>query len=414
MKLPNMYRIRQRFDDTRVEDIRETVKAELGGLSWSAIRPGDRVAITAGSRGIADIAQILAAIVDFFKSLKAEPFLFPAMGSHGGATAEGQVAMLAQLGVTEASVQAPIVSSMETEEIGLTEDNVTVFIDKNALAADHIVVVNRIKSHTKFKAPIESGLMKMMAIGMGKLNGAQLYHKAAVPYSFFKIITDAARMVLTKAPIICAVGILENAYGQTAKISALKAADIERQEQDLLHRSKKMMAKLPFNEIDLLIVDEMGKDISGVGIDPNITGRNRDLLGVFPHPVQVKRLFVRDLTDGSKGNATGIGLADITTQRLVDKIDYAATYKNCITGLSPEKAAVPMHFGDDRNAIEVALECVGLVSAVGSKIVRIKNTLRMDILEVSEAYAETLQKRPDLEIIAGPNRMEFNRENNLL
>ena len=414
MNLPNKYRIRQKFDDTRVDDIRETVKAELGGLSWSAIRPGDRVAVTAGSRGIADIAQILGAIVDFFKSLEAEPFLFPAMGSHGGATAEGQVAMLAQLGVTEASVKAPIVSSMETAEIGLTGDNIPVFMDKNALAADHIVVVNRIKSHTKFKAPIESGLMKMMAIGMGKLKGAQLYHTAAVPYSFFKIITDAARMVLTKTPIICAVGILENAYGQTAKISVLKAAEIESQEQDLLHLSKKMMAKLPFNEIDLLIVDEMGKDISGVGIDPNITGRNRDILGVFPHPVQVKRLFVRDLTDGSKGNATGIGLADITTQRLVDKIDYAATYKNCITGLSPEKAAVPMHFGNDRDAIEVALGCVGLVSAARSKIVRIKNTLRLDLLEVSEAYAEMLQKRPDLEIVAGPNCMEFSSEHNLL
>ncbi len=414
MNLPNMYRIRQRFDDARVEDIRERVKAELSGLTWSAIRPGDRVAITAGSRGIADIAQILGAIVDFFKSLEADPFLFPAMGSHGGATAEGQVAMLAQLGVTEASVKAPIVSSMETEEIGLTEDNVPVFMDKNALAADHIVVVNRIKSHTKFKAPIESGLMKMMAIGMGKLKGAELYHKAAVPYTFYKIITEAARLVLTKAPVICAVGILENAYGQTAKISALKTAEIESQEKDLLLLSKKMMAKLPFNEIDLLIVDEMGKDISGVGIDPNITGRNRDLLGVFPHPVQVKRLFVRDLTDRSKGNATGIGLADITTQRLVDKIDYAATYKNCITGLSPEKAAVPMHFGTDREAIDVALGCIGLVSAAKSKIVRIKNTLRLDTAEVSEAYAETLQQRPDLEIISGPDPMEFNGENNLL
>ena len=414
MNLPNMYRIRQRFDDARVEDIRERVKTELNGLTWSAIRPGDRVAITAGSRGIANIAQILGAIVDFFKSLEADPFLFPAMGSHGGATADGQVAMLAQLGVTEASVKAPIVSSMETQEIGLTEDNVPVFMDKNALAADHIVVVNRIKSHTKFKAPIESGLMKMMAIGMGKLKGAELYHKAAVPYTFYKIITEAARLVLTKAPVICAVGILENAYGQTAKISALKTAEIESQEKDLLLLSKKMMAKLPFNEIDLLIVDEMGKDISGVGIDPNITGRNRDLLGVFPHPVQVKRLFVCDLTDGSKGNATGIGLADITTQRLVDKIDYAATYKNCITGLSPEKAAVPMHFETDREAIDVALGCVGLVSAAKSKIVRIKNTLRIDTVEVSEAYAETLQQRPDLEIVAGPYPVEFNREGHLL
>ncbi len=413
MKLPKIYRIRQRFDDTRVKDIRQRVRAELGELSWSAIRPGHRVAIAAGSRGITDIAEILGAIVEFIKSLEADPFLFPAMGSHGGATAAGQVAMLQQLGVTETSVKAPILSSMEVAEIGTTKNKVSVFMDKNALAADHIVVVNRIKSHTKFKAPIESGVMKMMAIGMGKQKGAALYHKAAVQHTFFKIITDAARLVLKKMPVICAVAILENAYGETAKITALKANEIESREKDLLLLSKKMMAKLPFNEIDLLIIDEMGKDISGVGIDPNITGRNRDLLGVFPHPAQVKRLFVRDLTDKSKGNATGIGLADITTKRLVDKIDYAATYKNCITGISPEKAAVPMHFGNDREAIEVALGCIGRISAAKSKIVRIKNTLRLDTAEVSEAYAEMFQQRPDLEIIGGPYGMEFNSGNNL-
>jgi hypothetical protein len=174
-----------------------------------------------------------------------------------------------------------------------------------------------------------------------------------------------------------------------------------------------MMAKLPFNEIDLLIIDEMGKDISGVGIDPNITGRNRDLLGVFSHPVEVKRLFVRDLTDRTKGNAAGIGLADVTTKRLVDKIDYDATYKNCITGISLEKAAVPMYFKNDREAIEVALGSIGLIPAEKSKIVRIKNTLRLDTAEVSEVYAETFQRRPDLEIISGPNAMVFNDKNNL-
>jgi len=414
MNLPKMYRIRQRFADAKVKDIRETVRSELDSLSWSAIQPGHRVAITAGSRGIANIAEILGAIVVFLKSLDADPFLFPAMGSHGGATAAGQIAMLEQLGVTEASVKAPIISSMETAEIGFSEDSVPVYMDKNALTADHIVVVNRIKSHTKFKAPIESGLMKMMAIGMGKLTGAELYHKAAVQHTFFKIITDAARLVLAKTPIICAVGILENAYGQTAKIKALKTADIESKEKELLLESKEMMAKLPFNEIDLLIIDEMGKDISGVGIDPNITGRNRDMLGVFPHPVKVKRLFVRDLTDRSKGNATGIGLADITTKRLVDKIDYTATYKNCITGISLEKAAVPMYFENDHEAIAVALGSIGLIPAAQSKIVRIKNTLRVDTAEVSEAYAEMFQRRSDLEVIGGPDAMVFNGENNLL
>jgi len=414
MHLPKMYRIRQRFDESKVENIGETVKAELHNLSLAAIKSGHWVAITAGSRGIANIADILKAVVEFVKSFDARPFIFPAMGSHGGATAEGQVAVLEQLGVTEAYLGGPILSSMEAEEIARTGDGVPVFVDKNALTADHIVVVNRIKSHTKFKAPIESGLMKMMAIGMGKLKGAGYYHKAALQYTFPKIIIDAARLVMRRTPVLCALGIVENAYGQTALVSAMQPEAIESREKELLLLSKKMMAKLPFIDIDLLIVDEMGKDISGVGIDPNVTGRNRDLLGVFDHPVQVKRLFVRDLTAKSKGNAIGIGLTDITTRRLVNKIDYAATYKNCITGISLEKGAVPMHFATDREAIEVGLGSIGLTPPEQSKIVRIINTNRLEIVEVSEAYAAELKKRSDLEILGGPQPMVFNGEDNLL
>jgi hypothetical protein len=413
MKLPKMYRLRQRFDETKVENLEETVKGALGKLSLAAIKAGQRVAITGGSRGIADIADILKAVVDFVKSFDAQPFIFPAMGSHGGATAEGQVGVLEQLGVTESYLKAPILSSMEVEEIARTEDGVPVFADKNALAADHIVVVNRIKSHTKFKGPLESGLMKMMAIGMGKLKGAELYHKAAVQHTFPKIIADAARLVIQRTPVLCGVGIVENAYGRTALVSAIEPEAIERREKELLLLSKKMMAKLPFNDIDLLIVDEMGKDISGVGIDPNVTGRNRDLLGVFDHPVQVKRLFVRDLTAKSKGNAVGIGLTDLTTRRLVDKIDYAATYKNCITGISLEKAAVPMHFFTDREAIEVGLGSIGLTPPEKSKIVRIKNTNRLEVVEVSEAFAAEIKNRADLEIIAGPQQMVFDGTDNL-
>jgi hypothetical protein len=414
MKLPKMYRLRQRFDETAVENVAETVKAELDKLSLTSIKPGQRVAITGGSRGIANIADILKAAADFVKSFDAQPFIFPAMGSHGGATAEGQVAVLEQLGVTESDLDAPILSSMQAAEVARTEDDVPVFVDKNALAADHIVVVNRIKSHTKFKAPIESGLMKMMAIGMGKLKGAEFYHKAAVQYTFPKIITDAARLVIRKTPVLCALGIVENAYGKTALVSAIEPEAIERKEKELLLQSKKMMAKLPFTDIDLLIVDEMGKDISGVGIDPNVTGRNRDLLGVFDHPVQVKRLFVRDLTVKSKGNAIGIGLTDITTKRLVDKIDYAATYKNCITGISLEKGAVPMHFDSDREAIEVGLGSIGLIPPDKSKIVRIINTNRLEMVEVSEAFAADLKRRSDLEILGEPQPMLFNTEDNLM
>jgi hypothetical protein len=409
-----MYRVRQRLDDTKIENIGPAVEAELRKLSLTSIKPGQRVAITGGSRGIANMAEILKTVVEHIKSYDAQPFIFPAMGSHGGATAQGQVAVLEQLGITESYLNAPILSSMDVVEIARTDDDVPVFVDQNALAANHIVVVNRIKSHTKFKGPVESGLVKMMAIGMGKLKGAEFYHKAAIQHTFPKIIMDAARMVIRRTPVLFALGIIENAYGKTSLVSAVKPDAIENKEKELLILSKKLMAKLPFNDIDLLIVDEMGKDISGVGIDPNVTGRNRDLLGVFDHPVQVKRLFVRDLTAKSKGNAVGIGLADITTQRLVDKIDYDATYKNCITGISLEKAAVPMHFKNDRKAIEVGLGSMGLIPPEKSKIVRIKNTNRLETVQVSEAFADELQQRSDLEILGEPRSMEFDEEDILL
>lgn len=414
MSFPQMYRLKQTFDRTKVNDIPGTVQAELQKLALDKIvKPGQRVAITAGSRGVANIALILKSIVEFLKSLGLKPFIFPAMGSHGGATAEGQVALLAHYNVTEAFTGAPIISSMEVVEISKTEDQVPVFIDRNASQADWIVVVNRIKPHTKFKAQIESGLMKMMAIGMGKQKGAEYYHKAAIHYTFPKIIVDAGREVLKKAPVLCGVGIVENGYDETAKIMAIPPHEIEATERDLLALAKRMMPRLPFNDIDLLIVDEMGKDISGTGIDPNITGRNRDLLGVFPHPTQVKRLFVRDLTPHSNGNATGIGLADLTTKRLVEKINYQATYMNCITGISLEKAAIPMYFETDQEAINVALGSIGLIPYEQSKIVRIKNTLQLDEVEVSAAYLPEIKTRPDLEIIAGPLPFSFDSKGNL-
>jgi hypothetical protein len=302
---------------------------------------------------------------------------------------------------------------MEAVEIGKTGDSVPVYVDKYALEADHIVVVNRIKPHTKFKAPIESGLMKMMAIGMGKQRGADYYHKAALHFGFFKIISDAGRMVIEKAPVLLALGVLENGYDETAKIAALRPEEIEIEEKKLLEEAKKMMPRLPFNEIDLLIVDEIGKDISGVGIDPNVMGRNRDLLGVFPHPTNVKRIFVRDLTAHSNGNATGIGLVDLTTKRLVDKINYQAMYMNTITGISLEKAAVPMHFETDEKAIEVALGSIGLTPSEKSRIVRIKNTLHLDEVEVSEVYGKEVRQRPDLEILEGPSPVTFDKDGNL-
>ena len=414
MLLPKMYRIRQTFERPLVKDIRGMVQSELKKLSLEKkVKPDQRVAITAGSRGVANMAEILKATVDFLKPLGAKPFIFPAMGSHGGATAEGQSALLAHYHITESSMGVPVLSSMEAVEIGKTEDGVPVYVDRHALEADHIIVVNRIKPHTKFKAPIESGLMKMMAIGMGKQRGADYYHKAALHFGFYKIISDAGRMVIEKAPVLLALGVLENGYDETAKIAALRPEEIEIEEKKLLEEAKKMMPRLPFNEIDLLIVDEIGKDISGVGIDPNVTGRNRDLLGVFPHPTNVKRIFVRDLTAHSNGNATGIGLVDLTTKRLVDKINYQAMYMNTITGISLEKAAVPMHFETDQKAIEVALGSIGLTPSEKSRIVRIKNTLHLDEVEVSEVYGKEVRQRPDLEILEGPSPVAFDKDGNL-
>jgi hypothetical protein len=412
---PNMIRLRQAFDRTKVADVSGAVQAELKKLALGQrIRPGQRIALTGGSRGVANIALILKTVVDYLKSLGARPFIFPAMGSHGGATAEGQSAMLAHYQVTERFTGAPILSSMDAVEISRTQDGVPVFIDKNAFEADGIIVINRIKPHTKFKAPIESGLMKMMAIGMGKQKGAEYYHKAAIQYTFPKIIVDAGREVLKKAPILCGLGLVENGYDQTAVIAALSPQELEEREKELLVLAKKMMPRLPFNEIDLLIIDEMGKDISGTGIDPNVTGRNRDILGVFPHPVNVKRLFVRDLTPSSGGNANGIGFADVTTKRLVDKIDRLSTYMNCITGISLEKAAIPMHFETDRECIQVALGSVGLTPPERSRVVRIKNTLQVDDVEVSEIYKDEITNRPDLEILGRPRPMSFDDLGNLV
>jgi len=415
MDFPKVYRIRQTFDRTMVNDIPGTVKAELKRLSIEKlIKPGQGVALTAGSRGVANIALILKTIGEYLKSLGAKPFIFPAMGSHGGATAEGQAELLAHYNVSEAFTGIPLLSSMEVVEIGKTEEGIPVFIDKYASQADWIIVINRIKPHTKFKGPIESGLMKMMAIGMGKQKGAEYYHKAAIQFTFPKIIVDAGREVLKKAPILCGVGIVENGYDETAKVVALKPDELEEKEKELLTLAKRTMPRLPFDEIDLLIVDEMGKDISGTGIDPNITGRNRDLLGVFPHTTNIKRLFVRDLTANSNGNATGIGLADLTTKRLVDKINYQATYMNCITGISLEKAAIPMFFETDQEAMRVALDSIGLIPPEKAKIVQIKNTLQVDEVKVSEAYGDELRNRSDLEILEGPMPMSFDGHGNLL
>jgi hypothetical protein len=413
--MPQMAMIEQAFDPEHIDDIRETIFQELERIRISEkLHAGQKVAIAAGSRGIADIAKVTKAVVEFIVSCGAVPFIFPAMGSHGGATAEGQVSLLAGLGITEYSMECSIRSSMNTVEIVRTEDGLPVYLDRYASEADHVILVNRVKPHTKFEGPIESGLMKMMAIGIGKHKGAIHCHQAALRLGMRRVIETVGSIVLEKLPVVCGIGLVENAYNQLAIIQAFTSEDLFDGEKNLLLQAKKKMAKIPFDDIDLLIVDEIGKNISGTGMDPNITGVNRDILGSFNSKPRTKRLFVRDLTPETKGNALGVGLADFATSRLVEKIDRKATYINCLTGISPEKGAIPMNFDTDKECIEAAIHCLGIEPANGFRVVHIRNTLSLEKLSISKSYAEDIIINDSLKIIECWHTMLFDEFNNMI
>jgi hypothetical protein len=415
MNFPKMAAIRQTFDGTRVDDIPATVSSELTRVGVPAeVKPGQKVAITAGSRGVANIASITKSVVTFIRDCGAEPFIFPAMGSHGGATAEGQVKVLATYGMTEERMGCPILSTMEVEEIGRNPDDLPIFLDKHALSADHIIAINRIKVHTKFEGPIESGLMKMMAIGMGKRHGAELYHKACVQFGMNRVIETVGLVVMDKAPVLCGLGLVENGYDETAVIRAVRPDELFEEEKKLLVEARRRMARIPFKDIDLLIIDEMGKNISGTGMDTNVTGVNRDLMGTFLSEPRTKRLFVRDLTPETEGNAVGIGLADVTTTRLVNKIDRHKTTINCLTGISPEKGAVPLYFDTDRECLEAAINTLGMVDPAAISVVHIRNTLALETLRVSQAYETEVANNETLETLEGWASPDFDRDQNLV
>ena len=414
MNYPRMALVKQMFDQTRVENIPATVAAELDRIDIrSKVKPGQKIAITAGSRGVANIAAITKAIVDFMKSCKAEPFVFPAMGSHGGGTAEGQKEILAHYGITETSMGCPILATMEVTEIGKSPDDLPIFLDNHARTADHIVVVNRVKAHTKFKAPIESGLMKMMAIGMGKHHGAAIYHQVSTRLGMRRVIESVGLVVIEKSPILCGVATVENGYDETAIIRATSPENLVEEEKALLVEAKNRMARIPFSEIDLLIIDLMGKNISGTGMDTNVTGVNADLFEHFDTQPRTKRLFVRDLTPETEGNAVGIGLADFTTTRLVGKIDRNKTYINCITGISPEKAAIPMYFDTDRECIDAALHTIGVENTADAKIVHLRDTLTLNRINLSSAYARQIEENKELEILEAWKPLGFGEDGNL-
>jgi nickel-dependent lactate racemase len=352
--LPQMVRVHQNFSNHTVSDIEETLRSELRNPVISKrIKKGMRIAVAVGSRGVTDIAKIVAVVVDELKKMGSDPFIVPAMGSHGGATAAGQIELLAGLGVTETSVGCRIISSMETVELGVLENGLPVLIDKNAMKADGIVVINRIKPHTAFSGPIESGLTKMITIGLGKQKGADSCHVFGFGH-MAKNIVDMAEIKLRQAPFLFGVGTIENAYDKVAKIIAIPAEEIIETEKQLLVEAKANMPKILFTPIDVLIVDQMGKEFSGAGMDPNITGR-----AATPYVTtnqQTNKLVVLDLTDRSHGNAVAMGLADITTRRLVNKIDFEYTYTNCLTCTVMTGGKIPAFMESDRLAIQAAVK----------------------------------------------------------
>jgi hypothetical protein len=407
-----MARVKQHFSGPTLHDVAGAVRDTLSRLALPVQR-GQTVALAVGSRGIVNIDVVTRASVDYLKQLGARPFVFPAMGSHGGGTAEGQLSVLEHYGITAATMGCPIRATMDVVQVGETL-GMPVWLDRYAAEADWIGVINRVKPHTDFKGEIESGVFKMMTIGLGKHRGAIQAHRANIRHRYEPVITAVGREMLRRARIAFGLGIVENGYDETAKVQAFLPADIEAGERALLREARAWMARLPFSEIDLLIVDEMGKDISGAGMDSNVIGRH----GTFFEPQfgtpKITFVVVCDLTAHTSGNATGIGNANFTTRRLADKIDWNATYINCLTACAPDGARLPPVFETDRDAVAVALSCLGLDRPEDARVVRIKNTLRLAEVDVSEAYLPEVGKRDDLAQVSEPLPLAFDERGTLL
>lgn len=412
---PRMFRLRQKFDARRVTDVSSEVAGQLGSLRLNErIRPGQTVAITAGSRGIAQIGKITRAVVDHFKQLGAKPFIVPAMGSHGGGTAAGQTQLLEHYGITPEKMGCEIRASMETVIVDKTAQGIPVHFDKHASQADHVFIVGRVKPHTGFVGDVESGLHKMMLIGLGKHEGAKIYHRAIADYSFMEIITAVAASVISKCRVVGGLAIVENAYDETALIEAVAPERFLEREKELLKLAAQWLPRLPFRNVDLLIIDKIGKNISGTGLDTNVVGRKfNDHSATDRDNVRCKRIFVRGLTDETHGNATGIGISEFTNQRTVDAIDRKITAINCITGLHPTGAMIPIAYDTDREVVANALHTCGLVEPSHSKVVQISDTLHLGEVMASEAYLAELVGRDDLEKIAELREMAFDAEGNL-
>lgn len=410
--IPQMVRIRQKFDGTRLERPTEDLERELAKPgAIDRIKPGQQVAVAVGSRGVANIAAFTRTTIDAIKRAGAHPFIVPCMGSHGGATAEGQKEVLHHLGVTEEAMGVPIRSTMEVVQIDQLPNGLPVYVDKYAYEADAIVVINRVKPHTAFRGKIESGIMKMISIGLGKQKGAEACHQLGFKY-MAENVPAMARIMIEKLPIMFGVALVENAYDETCIVEVLPAAQVEEREMVLLEIAKARLPKILFDQIDVLVIDYIGKNISGDGMDPNITGR-------YPTPYahggpDVSKMVVLDTTPETKGNANGVGTADFTTQRLVDKMDLAATYANGLTSTvcAPTKIATTLE--NDLYAIKAAVKTCNILDYTQCRLVRIRDTLHLGEIEISVNLLEEAKLHPDIEILTGPYDLPFNSEGNLV
>ncbi|MET3848722.1 lactate racemase domain-containing protein [Paenibacillus sp. OAE614] len=409
--IPKMAKVNVRFNDEQIVDLGGDLGAKLRQPHiMEKVKPGMEIAIAVGSRGLDRIVELTAVTVKALKEAGAKPFIVPSMGSHGGATAEGQREVLAHLGVTEESAGCEIRSSMEVVQLGALPNGLPVYLDKYAAAADGIVVINRIKPHTAFRGPVESGIMKMISIGLGKQKGAEACHQLGFKY-MAENVPAMAKMIMEKKPVLFGVATIENAFDKVAVVEMLTPEEITDKEPQLQLRAKELLPKLFFDQLEVLIIDEIGKNISGDGMDPNITGR-------YPTPYahggpDVNKMVVLDLTPQTEGNANGVGTADFTTQRLVDKMDLEVTYANGLTStvVAPTKIATTLP--NDKEAIQAAVKTSNVLDFNQAKIVRIKNTLVLSQIEVSEALFEYVKQHPQMELASEPYDLSFDEHGNL-
>ena len=414
--IPDMFRAEQAFDKSHIEpaEIPSIVRKELSRPEIAdTIRPGMSIAITAGSRGVANVDTITRAIVDLCKERGADPFIVPAMGSHGGATAEGQAQLLEGYGITAKTMGCPVRSSMETVLLGYSEFGKPFYQDKNAHEADGIIVSCRVKPHNAFRGTYESGICKMMVVGLGKQKGAESVHSDGLG-NMARNLPANARVVLEKSNILFAIPTIENAYDETALIEAVPKDRIMEREPELLQFAFKNMPSILVGEADVLIVDSMGKNYSGTGVDPNISGTWSTEFG--KGGLKVKRTCFLDLTDCSHGNANGMGLADFITKRMFDKLDPEMIYPNCFTSTVIRSGMMPPVVATDKEAIQACILTANQIDKKRPRIVRIQNTLHVGQIMLSEVYYEDVMagKYPGLTALDEPAPLVFDEDENLV